>query len=297
MKNFSGSFGYITVLTATFLWAISGTSGKYLFERGLTPQELVQLRLSISVVLLFVFLYLKSRSLLKVAKKDIFYFALLGMVGMGMVQFTYFYAISKIKVAVAILLEYLAPSFITLYSMIFLKERPGFFVIASLLGATAGCYLVVGAYNVDILSMNKEGIIGGLGAALSFAFYSVYGEKGMKKYNPWIVLFYAILFASILWNIIHPPFKAFAKSYSFIEWMLIFYIALFGTIIPFRLYLEGIKRIGATRASVTAIMEPIFAGFISWIVLTETFEMIQIFGGILVITSIIVLQLRKEAKA
>ncbi|MGA9179265.1 MAG: DMT family transporter, partial [Desulfobacterales bacterium] len=67
-----------------------------------------------------------------------------------------------------------------------------------------------------------------------------------------------------------------------------------GTLIPFGLYLEGINLIRSTRASITATLEPITAGIISYFFLNEIMEIPQIAGGIIVIISIILLQLNQE---
>ena len=103
-------WGYLYVVLAAFMWALSGSSAKFLFNSGITPFQLVQLRLTISTVLLFLYLLIRFSSLLKISRSDIFYFILFGTVGMAGVQFTYLFTISKIEVAAAILLQYLAPS-------------------------------------------------------------------------------------------------------------------------------------------------------------------------------------------
>jgi drug/metabolite transporter (DMT)-like permease len=237
---------------------------------------------------------IRFSSLLKISRKDILYFILFGTVGMAGVQFTYLFTISKIKVAAAILLQYLAPSFIALHSIVFMREKLCRLTLIALAGATFGCYLVVGAYNLEILSMNIVGIISGLLSALTFAWYSIHGEYGMRRYNPWTVLFYALLFGAVVWNILHPPLEAFMHAYSPVQWMWILYIGVMGTLVPFGLYLEGISLIRSTRASITATIEPITAGIISYIFLNEIMEIPQITGGVIVIASIILLQLNQE---
>jgi drug/metabolite transporter (DMT)-like permease len=67
-----------------------------------------------------------------------------------------------------------------------------------------------------------------------------------------------------------------------------------GTAIPFGLYFVGINYIRSTRASITATLEPISAGFMAYLFLGEAFEILQIIGGVLVIGAIVVLQLRSE---
>lgn len=290
----SNRLGYIYVVLAALLWGLSGSSAKFLFNSGITPFQLVQLRLTISTVLLFICLLIRFSSLLKIDYKDIFYFILFGTVGMAGVQFTYLFTISKIKVAAAILLQYLAPSFIVLHSVVFMREKPSRSTLIALVGATLGCYLVVGAYNLEMLSMNIVGIISGILSAITFAWYAIHGEYGMRRYNPWTVLFYALLFGAVVWNILHPPLEAFMHAYSLVQWLWIFYIGMLGTLVPFGLYLEGINLIRSTRASITATLEPITAGIISYIFLDEIMEVLQIAGGVIVIASIILLQLHQE---
>ena len=83
-------------------------------------------------------------------------------------------------------------------------------------------------------------------------------------------------------------------DYSAVQWWWILYIGVMGTLVPFGLCLEGINLIRSTRASITATLEPITAGIISYIFLNEIMEVLQITGGILVIASIILLQLHQE---
>jgi len=286
--------GYLYVVLAAILWAVSGSSAKYLFNHGITALQLVQMRVTFACVLLFVWVILKNPRLLHIAPPDIWRLLLLGIFGMAMVQFTYLFTISKIKVAAAILLEYLAPVLIALHAVIFAHERLTRTTLAAVIGATAGCYLVVGAYNLQLLALDRVGIISGVASAIAFAGYAVYGEYCMRRYSPWTVLFYSLLFATLLWNVLQPPLEFVRYSFSLVEWTLIFYIALLGTLVPYGLYLEGISLIRSTRASITATLEPITAGIVSYFFLGETLEPLQLFGGALVIASVVMLQMRRE---
>ncbi len=286
--------GYGFVIIAALLWGVSGSSAKFLFHSGVTPFQLVQLRLTLSTGILLIVLAALRPSLLKISAKDIPYFILFGTLGMAGVQFTYLYAISKIKVAAAILLQYLAPFFTVIYSALFLKERPSTATTAALVIAFVGCYLVVGAYNLSLLSMNLAGVSSGLLSAVAFAWYGIYGEYGMRRYDPWTVLFFAFVFAALVWNIAHPPLEAFSHAYSRIQWVWILYIAFFGTLVPFGLYLKGVNCIRAARAGITATLEPISAGILSAVFLNEILSGLQIFGGVLVIAAVVLLQLKQE---
>ncbi len=149
--------------------------------------------------------------------------------------------------------------------------------------------------------MNREGVLCGVACAFAFAWYSIYGEKGMHRYQPWTVLFYAILFAAIFWNGAHffgKPLPALlrrsAKPTPPVAWGFIMYISILGTIVPFGLYFEAINLIRSTRASITATLEPISAGIISYFFLGEALEPLQLLGVVLVIAAVILLQLRRE---
>ena len=285
--------GYAYIVVAALLWASSGTAAKFLFLGGMSPFELVQLRSTISAALLFLWLLAAKRGLLKIKRKDLVYFFLLGIF-LGATQFTYLYAISRINVAAAVLLQYQAPVLIAGYALFFKRRRLSPVTLASLLGAVTGCYLMVGAYNLDVLNMNRQGILSGLACAFAFALYSVKSAYGMRSYSPWTVVFYALLFAAVIWNVLEPPFSAFSLTYSTVSWWWILFIAVFGTVIPYGLYNEGINLIQPTRASITATLEPVMAGGISFLLLGEMLEPLQLTGAGLVIASVLILQVRKD---
>jgi drug/metabolite transporter (DMT)-like permease len=286
--------GYLFVVLAATCWASGASASKFLFNSGVTPFQLVQLRITTAAVLLFLWMLCRRRSLLRIDRRDVVYFLVLGTLGMAAINITYLYAISKLNVAAALILEYLAPVLIALYTVIFQRERLSRWTVAAIGAAVSGCYLVVGAYNLNLFQMNLAGILSGLGAAAAFAWWSVHGEYGMRRYSPWTVLFYALLVAAVEWNLLHPPLEAFMHAYSPATWGWIAFVALVGAILPFGLYYEGISRIRATRASITSTLEPIMAGVLSFIFLGEVMAPVQILGGMLVIGSIVLLQVKQE---
>ncbi len=52
MLNSGQTKGYIYVVIAAIMWSSSGTAGKALFKGGMTPFELVQIRVTLSSALL-----------------------------------------------------------------------------------------------------------------------------------------------------------------------------------------------------------------------------------------------------
>jgi len=294
LTSAKGGWGYSYVVLAAVLWAVAGSAAKYLFNSGLTSLQLIQLRTTISFAGLFLWLVLRHRELLRICRKDLLYFFLLGTLGISAAQFFYLFAISKIQVATAILLHYTGPVFVALYAVIFAGEKLRPVTVIAILGTLAGCFLVVGGYNLELLSLNKVGIIGGMLAALAFATYSLLSEYGMRTYNPWTVLFYAMLFAAAAWNVAQPPLAAFSRGYSPLQWWWILFIGIFGTILPFGFYFEGINLIRSTHASITATLEPISAGLMAYLFLDEVLSPLQLLGGAMVIAAIVLLQVKSE---
>lgn len=286
--------GYLCVAAAAVMWASSGTAGKALFTSGVTPFELVQIRVTVSTVLLTIIFGIWFRPLFKIRPRDLWYFFLLGGVVMALVQVTYFYAISKIQVAAAIFLQYLAPIMVAFFSICFWKERltPG--KILALALSLGGCYLVVGGYSLHLLKMNQLGILAGLSSALCFAVYTLVGERGMHRYSPWTVLFYAFLFATITWHILYPPFQYIGAGFTAAQWGWILYVSIVGTVLPFGLFFVGVNYVRSTRASITATLEPISAGLFAYLFIGESLQPLQMAGGAMVVAAIVVLQLKRE---
>jgi len=292
--NFPGTRGYLYVMAAAVLWASSGTAGKALFNRGMTPFELVQIRVTLSTIILAVIYGLFARDSLKIRWRDLGYFFIIGGITMAGVHVAYFYAISKIQVAAAILLEYLSPIFVAVFSICFWKEKLTWVKAFALILAVSGCYLVVGGYDLQLMVMNRMGILSGLAAAVFFAAYTLLGERGMHRYSPRTLLFYALAFSALTMHVIYPPFHYLRGDFTVTEWGWIVYIVVLGTILPFALYFMGINYIRSTRAMITSTLEPISAGFIAFLFLGETLESFQIAGGGLVISAIVSLQLQRE---
>ena len=289
--------GYLYILIGTTLWGVSSVVAKSLFIIGLPPAELVQIRLTLATLTLLLILLIFDRNRIIVLWKDLPYFLVLGFVGVAGVQFTYYYTISKIHVGPAVLIQYLSPVWIALYAFVFQKEPLTKRKIAALLLALLGCYFTVGGYRLDLLRLNRIGILSGLISSLFFSFYALYGEKGLKRYDPWTLILYGFGFGAVFYWILISPMKVITEGYSFKIWMAFLYIAIFSTLIPFGLYFKGIERVRATRASITATWEPVVAGMTAYFVLGETLLPLQVLGGIGVIAAIVLLQLAKEKAA
>ncbi len=289
--------GYVYVLIGATLWGVSSVVAKSLFNIGLPPAELVLIRLTLTTLTLLLVLLFFDRKKMIVSLKELPYFLILSLAGVVGSQFTYYYTISKINVGPAILLQYIQPVWVSIYAFFFQREPLSKRKIASLLLAVLGCYFVVGGYQFDLLRLNKVGILSGVASSLFFTFYALYGETGLKKYDPWTLILYGFGFGALFYWIIISPMNFVTGGYSLKMWMAFIYIAIFSTLIPFGFYFKGVERVRATRASITATWEPVVAGFAAYMVLGEVLYPLQMLGGIGVIVAIVLLQISREKAA
>ncbi len=289
--------GYIYILIGATLWGVSGSVAKSLLNIGISPAELVHVRLTLATLTLGITLVFFDRKRLLVALKDLPYFLILGFIGVAGVQYTYYYTISKINVGPAVLIKYLSPIWIARYAFFFQKEEFTQPKVIALLLAVLGCYFTVGGYRLDLLELNRVGIVSGLISSFFYSFYALYGEKGLKKYDPWTLLLYSFGFGAVFYWILISPIDILNRGYSFKIWMAFLYIAVFSTLIPFGLYFKGVERVRATRAAITATWEPVVAGLAAYFALGEILFPLQVLGGIGVIIGVVILQMAREKAA
>ncbi|RPJ00231.1 MAG: EamA family transporter [Deltaproteobacteria bacterium] len=288
--------GCLYILVGTTLWGFSTTVAKALFNAGISPFELVPIRLPIASAILFVTLFFYDRKRILISPKDFLYFVLFGIFGVVGNQLCFYVTVSKIQVGPAVLIQYISVLWITLFALFFQKEPLFKGTIAALLLALLGCYLVVGGYRTDLLRLNKAGILIGFCSSFFVAFYALYGEKGLKRYDAWTLLLYGFLFGGLFCWIAFPPVQVLTAGYPLKIWAAFFYIAIFATLIPFGLFFKGIERIRATRASITGTWEPVISCVTAYVFLGEVLDPLQILGGLVVIAAVILLQLSKEKK-
>jgi drug/metabolite transporter (DMT)-like permease len=285
---------YFYILCAATFWGLSGAVAKSLFNAGISPLRLVQIRMTLAALILFFTLLIFDRKRLIISPKDVLYFLIFGIIGMAGNQFSYYFTVSKIQVGPAVLIQYLCPVWITLYAYFFQREPLPTKIAAALLLAVLGCYMVAGAYRIDLLNLNRVGVMGGIASSFFAAFYVLYAEKGLKKYEGSTLLLYGLGAGGLFYCVLNSPMRIISAGYPFKTWMAFFYIATFATLVPFALYFKGIERIRVTRASIIANWEPVMAGLSAYFILGEVLEPLQVVGGFGVIAAVILLQRAKE---
>jgi drug/metabolite transporter (DMT)-like permease len=286
--------GYFFIIGATTFWGISATIAKFLFIQHVDTLILVQMRITISCVLLVTYFLIFKRHLLIVKIKDLYKFALLGILGIAGSNFTYYFTIATTNVATAILLQYLAPLLVLLYAVISREEKVTSTKVIAGTVSLAGCYLAVAGKDFSIITINHLGLLTGLASAFCWSFTNIWLKRLLKQYNVWTCLVYAFISGVLFWIIINPPSEIIDANYSLETWEMFFGFAMISILIPHSLYFSGMRYLTASRGIITATFEPIVAIASAFFIVNEVLTPIQIVGAILVITAIAILQIRQE---
>ena len=305
-------FGYALALLAAACWATGGLLAKWLFTVpsaataswpvlplgiAIEPTVLSGGRALAAFVVLLVVLAVGRRDDLRIGLRDVPFFAVFGVAGLAMVHFTYFKTISLTNVATAILLEYLAPVIVLGVGVAFMGHRFTWALPAGVGLSIAGCALVVGAVGGSGLVVTKAGIAWGLASAVFFAGYSLMGTYAAGRYSPYTTLLWGLGFASLFWLIVlgpAPVLGLFARPQTA---MAVCFMAVVSTVIPFTAFLVALRHIAPTNATVASTVEPFLAGLGALVLFRESFSIVQLLGGLLVVAAILVVQLpERDAK-
>jgi drug/metabolite transporter (DMT)-like permease len=291
MKSYKG---YLYVLSATLFWGISATVAKFLFNQQTSALVLVQLRMTISCLLLVSFFVMFKREYLRLKRADVWKFIMLGVFGSAACNFTYYYTIKETNVATAILLQYLAPLLVLAYAAYSKEEKLSVGKIVAGIVSLAGCFLAVGGENFSLSSISNIGLLTGFLSAGTWAFSNVAMRRLMHSYNAWTVLIYSFVFASLFWFFVNSPLELIEANYSADTWLMFSGFAIISILIPHSFYYNGIKHLTAARAIITASFEPIVAIGSAFLFINEELTLVQIIGALLVIIAIIILQWKRE---
>ncbi|MCT8138321.1 EamA family transporter [Anaerobacillus sp. CMMVII] len=295
-RNYDRLFGIILVLSAAIFWGVSGTVAQYLFQdHGVTVAWLVVIRLLVAGVLILSFSVVKKdKKVWSIWQQNWFSLLCFGLLGLLAVQYTYFAAIEASNAATATLLQYLAPGMIVLFVAMKLKSLPTRTQVLGIILALVGTFLLVTHGNFRELSITSAALFWGLASAFALAFYTLQPIKLLKQYGSFVVVGWGMIVGGIGMSFIHPPWKVQA-SFSLSSVMAIIFVIIFGTLLAFVCYLESLKYLKATEASLLACAEPLSAAVLAVIWLKVPFGISEWIGAFCIMATIVILsQVKKE---
>jgi drug/metabolite transporter (DMT)-like permease len=297
--------GYVLVLVAAAMFGLNGSVSKVVLDTGIAPTQLTAIRVTGAFLGLLVLTLLAGPSRLRVSWRQLPMLATYGIVGVALIQWFYFVAIDRLPVGLAVLLEFTGPVLVALYARVVLGEpvrRRIWLAIALSLGGLALVAQVWRGGDLDAL-----GLLAGAGAAFALAAYYLMGEHGVRSRDPLSLTCWSFLFGAAFWLVLQPtalvsiPNARDAVSLTGAldqvtapTWLLLAWIVVLGTLIPFLLSLYALRHLSATQAGVTATAEPLLAAIVGWMWLGQTLSSAQLVGGALVLGGIALAQSARD---
>jgi drug/metabolite transporter (DMT)-like permease len=290
----SPRLGYALAAMAATMWALNGSLARFLLDDGVPAARLAQLRSLLSWLLLVAVLTAVRPRLLRVERAEVPRLAFLGIAGLALVHASYFYAIERLDIGVALTIQYLGPLLILLWLRLVHRRHLPRSLWAAVALSVAGCFLVVRAY--DAGSLDWRGIVAAFVAAASFAIYLVASERSGHRHEPATTLVWGFGFASLFWAFAQPIWSfPIGQFDSLGNLALGFGVAVIGTLVPFALMVTAVRHIPASRAAIIATLEPVLAALIAWPVHGQDLAAVQIAGGLLVVAAVVWVQSQRPS--
>lgn len=281
----------VLVLSAGALWGLMGLFVRTFQEKGLHTMEIVSIRSIVTCLVLFIFLVIARRDLLKIRLKDLWCFIGTGLFSIVFFNYCYFKAITMTSLSVAAVLLYTAPVMVMILSYFLFHEKFTGRKIAAVVLTFSGCVLATGIVgSAAVLSL--EGILAGLGAGFGYALYSIFGKFAIERgYHSLTISFYTFLMAAI-GSLPLADGKLIGLCMEQ-ERSLIGFVVVFGlvsTVIPYLTYTIGLQYMENSKASILASVEPVVATLLGVVCFRETMTWSGVLGVVLVLAAICICQ-------
>lgn len=264
-----------------------------------SPLLLMQLRWSLCSLILLGIYWKQIIVHWPAVKKRWRYVWLMG--GAGLAGFTSLFSLgaqhtSAINLGIA---QGAIPAFVMLLGLLLYRTAIGCRQFVGLLLSLAGVAVLITSGNLSALSTLEvnDGDLIMVGACFCYAFYVLHLGKRLDM-PPAIMLAFFSFFALITLTFLTAGEYASGQLIwpSSKGWLIIFYVAVFPTILSQTFFMRGVELLGANRAGFYVNLVPIFAAFMSVMLLSETMQSYHIVALIMVLSGIILAEKHKVQK-
>ncbi|MFF2175937.1 DMT family transporter [Lysinibacillus sp. NPDC058147] len=277
---------FITII----LWA-SAFPGIRVALTAYSPEHISLLRLLVGSFVLIIIAVITKTPL--PALKDIPIILLLGFLGFTVYQLALNYGEQTISAGVASLLVSTTPIFTALLAVVFYREKLGLWGwVGSLVGFCGVAFITVGG-STEGFSFNT-GIIIVLIASISESIYFVFQHHYLEKYGAIPFTMYAIWSGTIFMLLFSPGLSDAIMDAPLNATLVILYLGIFPTIIPYFTLAYVTSRTGAAEATSTLYLTSVFAFLIAWIWLGEVPHFSAVTGGLITLIGVFIANIKKE---
>ncbi|MDF2888744.1 MAG: hypothetical protein K0R23_3129 [Lacrimispora sp.] len=291
-ENKSLKRGSVLTITGGILWGISGTCGQYLLQvKGLASDWLVPVRLLCAGILLLIICFMKQGKQIFApfrSGKDMRDLFIFGMIGMSMCQYTYFTAIGYSNAGTATVLQYIGPVLIMLYVSARAGKIPEKHELLAAALAMAGTFLLATHGKPGSLAISDQALFWGLCSAAALAVYTTQPGRLLKKHGSMVITAWGMLIGGVLLSLIFRPWeRTVLLDGAAVMGMAL--IIVFGTVIAFACYMEGVNCVGPKKGSLLASVEPVSATVFSVLFMGVSFGLMDLVGFVCIISTVFLL--------
>ena len=272
---------------------IFGTLALFVKKINVSSGELALYRAILAAVVIFIYLLITKQKInLKNIKKELIVILISGM-AMGFDWIFLFEAYKYTTVSIATLSYYFAPIIVTLVCPIVFKEKLTTKQIICFIASTLGIVLIT---DLGHLGNNNHilGILLGLTAAVLYATVIILNKyiKSIGGIHRTFIQFLAAIIVLI-------PYVLFTSGINIGNlnsdgWVNLLIVGIVHTGITYCLYFTSLKELPGQNAAILSYIDPVVAILISVFVLSETMSLVQIIGGILIITFTLINELKLD---
>jgi drug/metabolite transporter (DMT)-like permease len=275
--------GYLCILTAGTLWGMVGPLGKLAFQEGLAPLEVAFWRAVLAWVFFGIHALIKKE--VKIQRQDMINVFLFALSGVTAFYGAYQLAVNRGGAALASVLLYTAPAWVTVMSAYFFRERITpvkctalFLTLSGVIGVSLGSG---GAGTPGLSTISIPALVFGLLSGFFYSLYYIFGKHFSGRYTSPNLFFYILPIGAL--GLL--PWVTFSPKTA-TAWAALICLAAFSTYGAYYFYYLGLKSLEASRASIAATIEPVVAALAAYIWWNESFLPIGYAGSILIISAV-----------
>jgi len=178
--------------------------------------------------------------------------------------------------------------FVPLFSIFFFGNRPRISSIIGVIFATIGLYFLSGG---DFSALSKGDWLVFV-CAVTVAFHVIYTGKFAPKNNVYLLTAVQLLVTGLLSLTLLPFENETFPAIDINVLLLLFYLALFGTVYTFLIQTAMQRFTTATRTALVFSLEPVFAALFAFLIAGEILTSLGWLGGLFIICGMLIAEIR-----
>jgi drug/metabolite transporter (DMT)-like permease len=277
----------LMLLVTVMIWSLNFTVTKYVLSHGFKPLAYGSVRFSAAALLFIGITWVRERSF-RLRRRDIPFVFGAAVVGIFLNQTAFVYA-TKLTTATTVALIFgTLPIMTALFAAAGGIERlHSRFWVAAAVSFAGVCLVAVGAKGG--ISGDLWGYVLALVGAATWSAYSVAIAPLMTRYTASRISAYALTIGAILLLVAGAPQLA-SQDYASLPslvWVAYVFAVLGPLSLTNLLWFNSIERVGPSRASMYANLQPFLGAIFALLILSESITALQIGGGVLIAAGIV----------